>query len=441
MSRSDPGSAPGLRQWPMHRPLIIGFAALLALIGGFGIWGAMASLSGAIVAGGQIEVEQNRQVIQHPDGGVVASIEVNEGKRVEAGDILIRLDGTLLHSELAIVEGQLTEVISQRVRLEAERDNIPVLDFPEALREEAKTRPEVQGQIDGQISLFEARLATSAKEAEQLGRQIGQIQARITGIDAQSEAIRIQLDLIRQELTSQKSLLERGLTQMASVLALQREEARLLGQTGDLISTRAQAEERITEINVVIGSIDIRRREEATDRLREIAPMELELAERRRALREQVARLDIRTPVSGIVLGLGVTTPRAVIRAADPLLYIVPQDRPLVIAAQVSPIDIDQVHVGQPVELVFSAFSSRTTPHLLGKVTVVSADAFSDQTTRASFYRVEIVLDIGEIDKLGDLQLMPGMPVEAFIQTDPRTPIGYLVKPFMDYFNRAFRES
>lgn len=220
MSRSDPGSAPGLRQWPMHRPLIIGFAALLALIGGFGIWGAMASLSGAIVASGQIEVEQNRQVIQHPDGGVVASIEVNEGKRVEAGDILIRLDGTLLHSELAIVEGQLTEVISQRVRLEAERDNIPVLDFPEALREEAKARPEVQGQIDGQISLFEARLATSAKEAEQLGRQIGQIQARITGIDAQSEAIRIQLDLIRQELTSQKSLLERGLTQMASVLAL-----------------------------------------------------------------------------------------------------------------------------------------------------------------------------------------------------------------------------
>ncbi|WP_112310124.1 HlyD family type I secretion periplasmic adaptor subunit [Pseudogemmobacter bohemicus] len=438
---SGPASDTGLSQWSMRGPMIIGFLALFALIGGFGVWGAMASLSGAIVAVGQIEVEQNRQVIQHPDGGVVAAIEVIEGQKVEAGDVLIRLDGTLLHSELAIVEGQLSEVISQRVRLEAERDNVAELAFPEDLLAEAEIRPEVQGQIDGQISLFEARRATSAKEAEQLIRQIDQINARITGIDAQSEAIRIQLDLIRQELTSQKSLLERGLTQAASVLALQREEARLLGQTGDLISTRAQAEERITEINVVIGSIDIRRREEATDRLREIAPMELELAERRRALREQVARLDIRTPVAGIVLGLGVTTPRAVIRPADPLLYIVPQDRPLVIAAQVSPIDIDQLHVGQAVELVFSAFSSRTTPHLQGKVTVVSADAFSDQATQASYYRVEIVPDEGEIDKLEGLQLMPGMPVEAFIQTDARTPIGYLVKPFMDYFNRAFRES
>ncbi len=438
---SQPKEQGALKRWSMRGPMLIGFAALLVLIGGFGVWGAMASLAGAIVATGQIEVEQNRQVIQHPDGGVVAAIEVIEGERVAAGDVLIRLDGTLLLSELAIVEGQLSEVISQRVRLEAERDNIPDLVFPAGLLTEAALKPGVQSQIDGQRSLFEARRATSAQEVDQLTRQISQIHARITGIDAQSEAIRIQLDLIRQELSSQKSLLERGLTQAASVLALQREEARLLGQTGDLISTRAQAEERITELNVVIGSIDIRRREEATDRLREIAPTELELAERRRALMEQVARLDIRTPVAGIVLGLGVTTPRAVIRPADPLLYIVPQDRPLVIAGQVSPIDIDQVHVGQPVELVFSAFSSRTTPHLQGRVTVVSADAFSDQATHASFYRIEIGLDPGEIDRLGGLQMMPGMPVEAFIQTDARTPIDYLLKPFTDYFNRAFRET
>ncbi|NPD16585.1 HlyD family type I secretion periplasmic adaptor subunit [Xinfangfangia sp. D13-10-4-6] len=432
---------PKTGQWPVRGPVIIGVLALLALIGGFGLWGVMTSLSGAVVASGRIEVEQNRQVVQHPDGGVVASIEVVEGQSVAAGDILMRLDGALLHSELAIVEGQLTELIAQRVRLSAERDDLDQLEFPQSLLQEINQRPGIQDQIDGQISLFEARRAASAKEVEQLTRQIDQIHARITGIDAQAEAIRIQLDLIRQELISQKSLLERGLTQAASVLALQREEARLLGQTGDMISMRAQAEERITEINVIIGSVDLNRREEATDRLREIAPAELELAERRRALREQISRLDIRAPVSGIVLGLGVTTPRAVIRAADPLLYVVPQDRPLMIAVQVSPIDIDQVHVGQQVELVFSAFSSRTTPHLQGRVTVVSADAFSDQTTKASFYRIEIALNEGELTKLGRLQLMPGMPVEAFIQTEARTPLGYLLKPFMDYFNRAFRES
>jgi len=143
----------------------------------------------------------------------------------------------------------------------------------------------------------------------------------------------------------------------------------------------------------------------------------------------------------GVVLGLAVTTPRAVIRAADPVLYIVPQDRPLVIATQVAPIHIDQIHVGQPVELVFSAFSSRTTPHLKGKVSVISADAFTDQKTMASFYRAEIVLDDGEIAKLEDQTLLPGMPVEAFIQTEAQTPLAYLLKPFTDYFSRAFRES
>lgn len=426
--------------WSIRGPLLLGFLALFVLIFGFGIWAATASLSGAIVAPGQIEVEQNRQVVQHPDGGVVAGIEVTEGQRVQAGDVLIRLDGALLSTELAIVEGRLSEAIAQRARLEAERDGArPV--FPPDLIAEAEIRPTVRDQIDGQLGLFDARLEAAQKEVEQLNRQIEQIRARITGIDAQAGAIRIQLDLIRQELASQQTLLDRGLAQAASVLALQREEARLLGQTGDLIASRAQAEERITEIDLAIGATDLRRREEAADQLREIAPLELELAERRRGLREQIARLDIRAPVSGVVLGLAVTTPRAVLRPAEPVLYIVPQDRPLMIAARVSPIDIDQVHTGQDVELVFSAFSARTTPHLKGKVTLVSADAFTDQTAHVSFYRVEIVLHADEAEKLGGLALLPGMPVEAFIQTGAQTPFAYLIKPFADYFNRAFRES
>ncbi|VDC21251.1 HlyD family type I secretion periplasmic adaptor subunit [Pseudogemmobacter humi] len=427
--------------WSIRRPLVLGFLALFALIFGFGIWAATASLSGAIVAPGQIEVEQNRQVVQHPDGGVVAGIEVTEGQRVQAGDVLIRLDGALLSTELAIVEGRLSEAIAQRARLEAERDGAARPVFPPDLVAEAGASPTVRDQIDGQLGLFDARLEAAEKEVEQLNRQIEQIRARITGIDAQAEAIRIQLDLIRQELVSQKTLLDRGLAQAASVLALQREEARLLGQTGDLIANRAQAEERITEIELSIGAISLRRREQAADQLREIAPLELELAERRRGLREQVARLDIRAPVSGVVLGLAVTTPRAVLRPAEAVLYIVPQDRPLMIAARVSPIDIDQIHTGQDVELVFSAFSSRTTPHLKGKVMLVSADAFTDQTAHVSFYRVEIVLHADEAEKLGGLALLPGMPVEAFIQTGAQTPFAYLIKPFADYFNRAFRES
>ncbi len=427
--------------WSTRRPVMTGMAALAVLVFGFGGWATFTEIAGAIVAPGRIEVEQNRQVVQHPDGGVVAEINVTEGTHVTAGEVLIRLDGTLLHSELAIVEGRLSEVQARRARLEAERDESAAPDYPQELLAEAAHKPEVAEQIDGQSRLFRARLDSVTRAKEQMNRQIRQLRSRIDGIDAQSTALQAQLRLIAQEKATQKGLFDKGLAQQGTVLALEREEARLQGQVGDLIGTRAQAEERIIEIEVQMTRLDAQRREEATQELREVGPLELELAERRRALAEQVARLDIRAPVSGVVLGLAVTTPRAVIRAAEPLMYIVPQDRPLLIAAQVQTINIDEVHVGQEAELVFSAFSGRNAPHLKGKVTVVSADALSDQRTQVSYYRVEIVLDEGELGKLGDRVLVPGMPVEAFIQTGMRTPLAYLLKPFTDYFDKAFRET
>jgi HlyD family secretion protein len=146
-------------------------------------------------------------------------------------------------------------------------------------------------------------------------------------------------------------------------------------------------------------------------------------------------------PVSGIVLGLQFTTPRAVLRAADPILYLIPQDRPLLVTAQIQPIHIDEISIGQPVRLVFSAFPSRTTPELTGQITVISADALTDQRTQMPYYRAEIVLNEGEVEKLGNVTLIPGMPVEAFIRTGARTPLTYLIKPFTDYFARAFRET
>ncbi len=427
--------------WSARGPVTLGLATIVLMIGGFVAWGTLTTLSGAIVASGRIEVELNRQVVQHPDGGVVAEIAVVEGATVAAGDILIRLDGSLAHSERTIVLGQLTELQARKARLVAERGSHGAPEFPADLMELAKTDAGVADLIDGQQRLFLARQETSTTQTEQLRRRISQITSQIEGIDAQVAALKTQLDLIKAELVNQQSLLEKGLAQATTVLSLQREEARLMGLSGELTASRAQAEGRITEIELEISRLASTRVEDAERELREIGPALTELDERLRALDEQVSRLDIRAPVGGVVLGLTVTTPRAVIRPAEPLLYIVPQDRPLVIAAQVPPIHIDQVHVGQPVELVFSAFSSRTTPHLAGKVSVVSADAFTDQATHASFYRAEIVLDEGEIAKLEGQTLLPGMPVEAFIQTEGRTPLAYLVKPFTDYFSRAFRES
>jgi HlyD family secretion protein len=427
--------------WSVRRPLITGFVTLFLLIGCFGAWSVMTTITGAIVASGRIEVEQNRQIVQHPDGGVVDSIHVVEGQAVKAGDLLLRLDGAAVKSELAIVEGQFFEIIARRGRLEAERDEKDSITFMPELLDVAKTRADVAELLDGQRRLFVARRDSMAQEADQLSKRNGQIVSQITGVDAQSKALVLQLDLINQELASQQELLDKGLAQASRVLSLQREAARLDGQVGELAATRAQSEGRMTELDIEVLKLGATRREEANTQLRDIGYRELELAERRRALIERVARLDIVAPVSGIVLGLQVTTPRAVLRAADTVLHLVPQDRPLVIAAQVQPIHIDQISIGQPVKLVFSAFPSRTTPELFGHITVISADSLTDQRTQMPYYRAEIVPDAGEMEKLKGLTLLPGMPVEAFIRTGERTPLAYLIKPFTDYFARAFRES
>ncbi|MDH2326692.1 HlyD family type I secretion periplasmic adaptor subunit [Cereibacter sp. SYSU M97828] len=426
--------------WSAKGPLLLGGVTLALLLGGFGVWASVSHLAGAIVAPGQIQVQQNRQIVQHPDGGVVEQIAVIEGQSVQAGDLLVALDGSDLSSELAIVEGQLFELQARRGRLEAERDEAEVAFLPD-LELIAENRPEVRELMDGQVKLFESRRATLAQQVDQLGRRIDQTRSQIDGIDAQKAALAIQLTLIQQELSAQQGLYERGLAEVSRVLALQREQARLSGEVGSLTASRAESETRITETEIEILRLGSARREEAITQLRDFAYQELELVERRRALKQRLTRLEIRAPVSGIVLNLAVTTPRAVLRAADPVLYLIPQDRPLVITSQIPTIHVDEVHPGQAVRLVFSAFPSRTTPELDGHVVFVSADALTDEQTGQSYYRAEIVPNEGEVEKLTDLVLIPGMPVESFIQTGQRTPLAYLVKPLSDYFARAMRES
>ncbi len=441
MNPNPAPNTPPVPAWSARGPILLGAGALAVLLGGFGVWSVTTTISGAIVANGQIQVEQNRQVVQHPDGGVVATIDVTEGQAVKAGDLLLSLDGSMVKSELSIVEGQLFELLARRARLEAERDDADAPVIPPDLAAMAQDRPAVAELVEGQIKLFAARRDTLARSTEQLAKRSDQTREQVRGIEAQITAMDTQLDLIRLELSDQQELLQKGLTQSARVRELQRQEADMQGTAGELAASKAEAEQRATEIDLESLRLAAQRREDASTQLRDIGSSELELVERRRALTEQIARLDVRAPVSGIVLGLAVTTPRAVVRPADPLLYIIPQDRPLVIEAQIPPIHIDEVRVGQQVRLVFPAFSSRTTPELFGRVSVLSADAFSDQKTGASFYRAEIVLEAEDAVKLADKELLPGMPVEAFIKTSDRTPLAYLLKPFMDYFDKAFRET
>lgn len=433
-------AAEGDDSWPVWWLLASGFFAVALLLGGFVLWAAISQIGGAVIAQGRIEVEQNRQVVQHPDGGVVNEILIREGDVVAAGDLLISLDANDLTSELAVVEGQLFEVLARRARLDAERDGSETLVFDPLLTESDK--PVTAELMDGQQRLFEARLESARSETEQLAKQKEQIADQIDGIRAQQESINNQLGFIAEELADQQTLLDRGLAQATRVLALQREMASLTGQAGELAAAIASSEGRMTELDIAILRIESSRREEAITTLRDLQFNEIELAERRRQIIRQLERLEIRAPVSGVVYDLRVFGRGAVIRPADPVLFLVPQDRPLIITARVQPQNIDEVLLGQEVRVRFSAFSQRTTPELLGRVEQISADAFIDEASRVSYYRAQVALLDGEMARLPEgLVLVPGMPVDVFFSTAERSPAEYLLKPISDYFARTFRES
>jgi HlyD family secretion protein len=412
--------------------------ALLAV--GLGGWGATAKLKGAIISSGHLRVESQRQVVQHPDGGVVGEILVREGDVVSAGDVLIRLDGTTLQSELTVMESQLYELMARRGRLVAEQTDRETIVFDPELLEVAKTRPEVRNLIDGQQALFDARLRTMQREVEVMQERQTQISEQISGSTAEIGALERQSELIEQELVGQRALLAKGLAQASRVLSLEREASRLEGQRGQMVAQTAQLKGQISEMEIELLRLGASRREEAITTLRDLGFKELELKERRIALIEQLSRLDVRAPLAGIILDMAVYALKSVVRAADPILYIVPSDSALVVDAQVDPIDIDSVRSGQEAVLTFSAFNTRTTPQLFGTVSKISPDAFVDEQTKRSYYRAEVVLREGELEKLKGQELVAGMPVEVFIQTGERTPLNYMLKPITDYFNRALRE-
>lgn len=430
------------RSFSASRPMLIGLLALTLLLGGFGAWGVMANISGAVVASGRIVVDKNRQVIQHPDGGVVEEILVEEGAKVAEGDLLLKLDGNLLRSELTIIEGQLYELMARAARLEAERDESTEITFSDELLEAAQTQPQVPDLIEGQARLFEARNESIAKEVEQLRNRRVQLSNQVEGIDAQRAALDEQKNLVSEELVGQQSLLDKGLAQASRVLGLRREDARIAGRLGELQAARAEALERVAELEIEELKLQTQRREAAITRLRDLEYNLIELTERRRSLREQLSRLDIRAPISGIVYDMKVGGRRSVIQAAEPVLFLVPQDRPLVIEARVDTIHVDQVRQGQEVVVTFGAFDRRTTPELDGIVTKVSADAFVNEQNGASYYKVEVQLSEDELSRLPEeLVLVPGMPVDSFIRTDERSPMVYLTRPLANYFRKAFRES
>lgn len=426
--------------WNSRLPLTVGIAAILALAVGLGYWGTQANIAGAVVASGMIEVESNRQVIQHLEGGVVGEIFVKDGDRVEAGDVLIRLDGARQLSELTIVRGQLREIAARQARLQAERDGSSVIVFPPELIAAADTDIEAREQIDGERALFSARREALAQEINLLNEQNLQIGNRVKGVEAQLGGYSAQSGIVEKELIDQEALLAQRLTQSARVMELQREQADVIGQTGRLEAEIAELRGQAASNAIALLQLQTHRREDAVTTLRDLQFRQIELMERDTSLQETISRLEIRAPVSGIIYNSTVFAVQSVIRPADPLMYVIPQDQPLIVASRIETINIDEIHLGQEAVLRFSAFDQRSMPEMRGHLSQISADVLQDQATGRNYYLARILPVADEVNQLDNQVLLPGMPVEVFIQTGDRTAFQYLTQPMANFINRAFRE-
>ncbi len=395
------------------------------------------SISGAVMASGQFVVESDVKRVQHAQGGTVGRIAVRNGDRVAAGDVLVRLDDTLPRTNLAQIVSQLMQLMARRGRLEAERDDRPEISFAPEL---FTLGPEAAEIAQAEERLLREVRATRAAQRQQLLERVGQLMREIEGLGAQSGAKQREVELISQELKGVEELFAKNLVPISRLTILQREAARLTGENGALVASMAKARGQIAEINVQLLSLEQGARTDAAKELRDVETQIAQLQERRVAALDILNRIEIRSPQTGFVHEQTVKTIGGVVAPGETLMFIVPEGDKLTIEARVSPIDIDQVKVGQKAHLRLSAFNQRTTPELKGAVTRVAADLSRDQPGAPPFYTVRLAIEETEMRKLEGKAPVPGMPVEAFIETGERSVISYLVRPLTDAFARTFRE-
>ncbi|KSV62687.1 MULTISPECIES: HlyD family type I secretion periplasmic adaptor subunit [Ensifer] len=418
-------------QFGITSRIVVSAAFAATLLFGVGGWAANARLSGAVITQGQVAISQQVKLIQHRDGGIVSEIAVRNGDQVKKGDVLIRLDETQTRVELAIVRGQLQQFYAMRARLKAERDgeagvSFDGLDVSEVLKV-------------SELKLFEANRRMITSQEEQMRLQITQLEEQIRGLKAQTGSSDAEREIVEKEIAKLETLLKSGLVPVSEHRDLLRQMARIDGSKGELVARIAEAVGQISELRIKLLAIDQNTRKETQTQIVGIEAKIAELSEREVAARDRLSRMEVRAPVDGLVYDLQVHTIGGIIAPGASVMSIVPEDDDLTVEIRIPPADIDRIAPGQASRLRFTVFNQRTTPELDGQVGVVAAATTIDRATGQPYYLATV--DITQaLDRLGDRKLMPGMPVEVYVQTDERTAISYLTKPFTDQMLRAFRE-
>lgn len=424
------------------RYLATGTVMAGAMIVGLGGWATTTELSGAVLAQGTVVVDSKVKKVQHPTGGVVGEIRVKDGDLVKAGDILIKLDETVSHANLLSVTGQLDEMAVRKARLHAELNGAAAVKWPSELQHR-QDEPNLQTNMQSEQTLFENRRTGREGQRSQLRERAAQLASEIDGLKGQITGKNSEIALAKAEINRLLPLEAQHYVPATKMNGSRRDLARIEGELSQLTSSMAQTKQKIAETGLQILQLDQDLHTEASKELRELQGKEADLIERKVTAQDQLGRIEIRAPQSGIVHQLNVHTIGGVIAPGEPVMMIVPEDDPLVIEAKIAPSDIDHVRPNQAAFIRFPAFNQRTTPEFSGHVTVLSADLTRDTNSAQPgppYYLARITLAAEDMAKLGALRLVPGMPAEVHIETPKRTAMSYIVKPLTDQIALAFKE-
>lgn len=415
----------------LKRRMFAATALAVLLTAGIGGWAAQAKLAGAVISQGELVVTGETKQVQHVDGGTIVDIPVKVGSFVKKGDVVLRLDDTQVGIELGIVQSQIGQMKAMLVRLVAERDGKDTLSFDgldltqDVIREERK--------------LFDENRHMRANQKQQIEMQISQLRNQIDGLREQEKANLSENELLAEELAMQEGLVEKGLAKASELRGLRRQMVRIDGTIGDLLARVAEAEGQISELNVRLMSVDQTSRTELQKEIVSVEAKLTELEQRALQLTHRLERTVVKAPESGTIYDLQAHTIGGVVAPGQVIMAIVPEDSELNVHVKVAPTDIDRITVGQTARMRFTAFNRQTTPEIVGSVDVIPAATVIDKATNLPFYKTSVEFSPGDLGELA-AKLTPGMPVEVYIETEERTVISFLAKPFTDQLMRAFRE-
>ena len=421
------------------RPMLVGWLALIVLVGGSTAWAAMSKISGAIVATGSVVVQGKPKSVQHLDGGIVKAIHIATGSEVKADQTLVELDDTTILANLVIYKTRLRDAIVRSSRLNAELNKQDDFDPPVELAELLGLGDLTQT-TSQQRELMNARRLTREAQIGQLKEKVEQFGNQIDGVNGLIDEKSKQESMFKEERASLVQLVEKKLTPKSRLMTLDRSASDMRGQIAEHRAEVARVQNSISETEISKIQLERQFTEKVIEELEQTEAKVDELRQQLDATNKQLSRVAIKAPISGIIHELNLFTIGGVVQPGQVLMQIIPQTGEHEVELSVETTAIDQLYPGQETIVRLPAFNQTETPELRGKVSIISPSSVTDENSGFSFYRVTVNLDDAELAKLGDKKLVSGMPVEGFITREDRTVLSFLLKPLADQMNYAFRE-